>query len=83
MVQKTSRYARQPGQGGSVRVSLDETRFIAPRTIPKYSVQDWELFKVFDGKTELSESEDEVAFEMSGSAELDEGLTHATMLLAH
>ena len=70
MVQKTSRYARQPGQGGSVRVSFDETRFIAPRTIPKYSVQDWELFKVFDGKTELSESE-------------DEGLTHATMLLAH
>ncbi|CAE7566086.1 unnamed protein product, partial [Symbiodinium sp. CCMP2456] len=45
--------------------------------------QDWELFKVFDGKTEVSESEDEVAFELSGGAELDEGMTHGAMRLAH
>eukprot|EP00439_Symbiodinium_sp_Y106_P014930 s149_g2.t1 len=51
--------------------------------MPDLQAREWELFKVFDGKTEVSESEDEVAFELSSAAELDEGMTHAAMLLAH
>ena len=51
------------------------------KTSAKHARQDWELFKVFDSKEEVSESEDEEEYEMRTAVELDGAGTREVLLL--
>ena len=68
------------------RGRLAQARIVIPTSytiMKQWHCQDWTLFRCFDSKVELSESEDEVTYNQRLEAELDGVGTSQALLLGY